>query len=138
MKEKYEIFAELDRVVSELTAESVEQIDFDRMIALLHESRTLLSEHESIIKELSELKTEYRAKILGMLKANLACRESEEERDLAVRLADEDSDTKAGELITHYRRTAARFRKNFPATFRNLTYVSGMRAGHKDWRDYKV
>lgn len=138
MKDRNSPIEEIDSTITTLAAGSVEKIDFDRIVELLRDSRETLDEREVIRSELSEIKADYRARIIGLLKANLACRENDEERELAIRLTDDTIEMSAGELMLHYRRISSRFRKNFPATFRNLSFVNNDRAGHRDWRDYKI
>lgn len=138
MKDRNSPIEEIDSTITMLADESVEKIDFDRIVELLKGNRETLEEREVLRGELSEIKEDYRARILGLLKANLACRENDEERELAIRLTDDTIEMSAGELMSYYRRISSRFRRNFPATFRNLSFVNNDRAGHRDWRDYKI
>jgi hypothetical protein len=136
--DKHNAIEELDRAVSVLAEESVEKVDFDRIIELMQRGRDALKEESDVQKELSVIKAEYRKRIIGMLKANLACRENVEDRELAVRLTDDNCEIGAGEFIRQYQKVAVRFRMNFPATFGNLSITGKDNAGHSDWRDYKI
>ncbi len=138
MKDTLSAIAEIDRLVSTLAAESTGEIDFDRVVTLLNRSKNGLEEREGLIGELNRIKGDYRARILGMLKANLACRENDEDRELAVLLTEDEAEMNAADLIAHYRRVSNRFRKNFPVTFGKHTISGNNKAGRHDWRDYKI
>ena len=73
-----------------------------------------------------------------MVKANLACRENERDAELAVKLSDDISGTSAEELVGMYGRVAARFRTNFPASFRYLTIPSPLAVSRNNWNEHKI
>jgi len=128
----------LEDCLEHLRAESVELIDFDALHEQLRESLKNRESVSAITSELEELKEEYRRRILGMLKANLACRDNDEESDLAVRLTSGEECFSSGQLIGMYHRTACRFRNNFPSTFRYVAFNNHRRRDNRSWSDYKI
>jgi hypothetical protein len=117
--------------------ESLELIDFDELRQTLGELASVASSYEEKSDELTRLRNDYRQRIIGMLKANLACRQNEEETELAARLS-EESDIKAAELIRLYHQTAARFRDNFPNNFRYLAQGGRQRRTGDKWKEFKI
>lgn len=138
MNESSNIAAGLAETAKLLADESVASIDFDRLIELLHECRDRLKSANDLHHELETLRADYRTRIIGMLKANLACRDDEEESLLAVRLTSNENNIAAEELISLYRKTAARFRENFPSTFKYISSKGDSRSVRKDWSDFKI
>jgi hypothetical protein len=132
------IGSELKAIGRILDSEAVELIDFDRLNDLLSELCTKIQTADDSAQELKYLKAEYRMRIVGMLKANLTCGKNEDDAEMAVRLSDDSIDIKASELVKMYGRVAARFRKNFPASFNYLPGRYGKDAGHRNWREYKI
>ncbi len=138
MNDNNEIRSELKTVHRNLDSEAVELIDFDRLKDLLSELCARIQMEDDSVQELEYLKSEYRMRIIGMLKANLTCGENDEDAEMAVNLSDSTIDIKASELVRMYGRVAARFRKYFPASFNYLPGRSGMDAGRRNWREYKI
>ncbi len=121
-----------------LANEKLEQIDFDELIEILGAVRDNVNKEQKTETELEFLKGEYRNRIVGMVKANLACRENKRDTDLAVKLSDDISEISAEELVGMYGRTAARFRTNFPASFRYLTIPSSQMNYRDNWKNHKI
>ena len=128
----------IDLLCQNLANETLEQIDFDELIDILGAVRERVNKEPQTAKELEYLKEEYRNRIVGMVKANLACRANERDTDLAVKLSDDISGISAEELVGMYSRTAARFRTNFPASFRYLTMPSSQSAYRNNWKEHKI
>ncbi len=128
----------IDLLCRNLADEAVELIDFDELIEILGAVRNCINQDHKIALELDYLKEEYRSRILGMVKANLVCRENERDADLAVKLTENISEISAEELVGIYSRTAARFRTNFPASFRYLTISSGSELNRRNWNEHKI
>jgi len=120
-----------------LSRDAVELIDFDALQELLKEMTPVCGRLEKMKAELMTIKDDYRNRIVGMLKANLACRKDPDDMELAASLADDLEQIEAKELVRLYGRVAARFRSNFPASFKYLTFRSA--AGQqKDWTEHKI
>lgn len=128
----------IDLLCQNLADEALEQIDFDQLIDILGAVRDSVNQEPETAKELEYLKEEYRNRIVGMVKANLACRINERDTDLAVKLSDDISGISAEELVRMYGKVAARFRTNFPASFRYLTMPSSQSAYRKNWKEHKI
>ncbi|RKX20239.1 MAG: hypothetical protein DRP51_06040 [Candidatus Zixiibacteriota bacterium] len=128
----------IDLLCQNLADESIEKIDFDELINILGAVRENIDQEQKTVRELEYLKEEYRNRIIGMVKANLACRENERDTELAVRLSDDISGISAEELVGIYGRAAARFRANFPASFRYLAIPSPHTANQKNWNEHKI
>lgn len=121
-----------------LAGELIEKIDFDQVIEILGTIRNKINQEQETVNELEYLKEEYRSRIIGMVKANLACRKNQKDSDLAVKLADDISGISAEELVGMYARVAARFRTNFPASFRYLTMPSWHATNRENWKEHKI
>lgn len=128
----------LDSMCKKLAAESIETIDFDELLETLSAVKNRLNRQGLLERELDRLKDEYRNRIVGMLKANLACRDSSEERELAITLSGELSDLTAAELVKIYERVAARFRSNFPASFRYVAMPTDSNSPGRNWIEHKI
>jgi hypothetical protein len=120
-----------------LKEESPELIDFDALGDLLTQVQDTAEKYNQAIAELAKIKGHYRDRIVGMLKANIVCRRDEGDMELAAKLSGEPDEVGSDELIRLYGKVAARFRSNFPASYKYLTYSS--RAGRqRDWREHKI
>lgn len=128
---------DVEAICRNLETESVELIDFDSLRKALEETARLYADFSEYLSELEMLKGEYRNRILGMLKANVALKEDVGDLEIIARLSDNLSDISSEELIKAYCKTAARFRDNFPASFKYLTY-SNKSSGKRSWAEYKI
>ncbi|UCD18348.1 MAG: hypothetical protein JSV44_05405 [Candidatus Zixiibacteriota bacterium] len=115
---------------------AVELIDFDKLAGFLSHMQTLCGEHERVVLEMTELKNEYRGRIVGMLKAILACRHDPEDAELAAMLTDGRAELPASRLISMYKKVAARFRSHFPASFKYLAYELPQKS--EKWQEHKI
>ncbi len=128
---------DIKAICENLKAESVESINFDELSEMLGEVQQLLDGHRKLTREINLLKEDYRNRIVGMLKANLACREDIEDNQLIGKLTGNVSEIKAKDLIDIYSRTAARFRTNFPSSFKYLRTARGIDS-KMNWREHKI
>jgi len=128
----------IESIRQSLSDESIELIDFDELIELLADLSDKLENEKRTKKELEILKDDYRSRIIGMVKANLACRVNSRDQLLAARLADTSTEISSEELISTYGKVAARFRSNFPASFRYLTIPSQTFIADKNWQEHKI
>ncbi len=127
---------ELAGMVGAIRDESLELIDFDQLGQAIDKVQMVTAQSAIIEKELQIIKGDYRRRIVGMLKANMVSRHDEEQACLAARLLS-DEDIGAEELVYLYRRTAARFRDNFPASF-DYVRIKGNRKAKNDWMEHKI
>jgi hypothetical protein len=100
-----------------LTAESVTEIDFDRLRLWLAELRATLPSFYLAREEALVLREDLKGRIGGMLKAIAIAERGKSAVDDALDIIDHLPDRSATELIGLYRRTQARFRDTFPAGF---------------------
>jgi len=129
---------QIETIRQNLADEAIDQIDFDKLNELLMNCSEMLDKYNQQQHELRLLSDDYRSRIVGMVKANLACRMNERDRILAARLADDADRMTSEELITIYGKVVARFRSNFPASFRYLTTPSANRLAWKNWKEHKI
>lgn len=100
-----------------LSDDQLPLLDFDKLREGLKVSAQILDETDSIRQSVSVLRKDYEARIAGMLKAIAAVDRKRGGLGEAVK-AVESLETMSGEeLISCYRRTAARFRDTFPTSF---------------------
>lgn len=107
----------LTAIREQLDASRIDQINFDEMSERLDELASLLAECERRDQERDILREDYVGRITGMLKAIAAVDRKREAPRLALREVDGLSSLDGQELIDCYRRTSARFRDAFPASF---------------------
>lgn len=128
--------ADIARILANLKDDSLEAIDFDQLMVLLSTMQRTVRDFSTVTAELALLKKDYGGRMVGMLKAMLACRHDEDDAELSARLAGEDGELAAERMITLYARTAARFRSCFPSSFKYVTPRAGQYAGH--WKEHKL
>mgnify|MGYP001256757699 CR=1 FL=1 len=130
-------YVQIEEIARRLDDEAFETIDFDALRLTLGAIVQGGDSQRRNTAELTCLKEDYRDRILGMLRANLVCRKNEEDADLACRLSGALDNITAAELIKMYGRTVRRFRENFPASFRYLTFPD-KKVGRRDWSEHKI
>jgi hypothetical protein len=124
-------------IIRSLDDSAVELIDFDNLRNVLQTMQTTCEEREKISSELVFIKNEYRNRIIGMMKAVMACRHRENDAEVLAQLSGDIENIGADELVALYGRVAARFRDSFPTSFKYLTYPA--RSGNKrDWSEHKI
>jgi flagellar biosynthesis chaperone FliJ len=124
-------------IIQSLDDNAVELIDFDNLKNTLRTMQSRCEEQEKTSSELSFIKNEYRNRIIGMMKAVMACRHRENDAEMLSQLSGDIENIQAGELVSLYGRVAARFRDSFPTSFKYLTYPA--RSGNKkDWSEHKI
>ncbi|UCD94061.1 MAG: hypothetical protein JSU69_09865 [Candidatus Zixiibacteriota bacterium] len=127
----------IESVGKALESEATELIDFDLLRKVLGDLSTIMEARDRLQGELDFIKEEYRRRIVGMLKANMACKSEADDMEMAARVSGDISRIEAPELIKLYARAAARFRANFPSSFKYVNFPS--RDYSKDrWTDHKI
>jgi hypothetical protein len=124
-------------IIESLDDNAVELIDFDNLRNMLGEMLAVCDERAKISSELSFIKSEYRDRIIGMMKAVTAVRRRESDAEILSRLSGNIEDTPADELVTLYGRVAARFRDSFPTSFKYLAHPA-CSGNKKDWSAHKI
>ena len=137
MKKQNENTNLISTICENLENDSVELIDFDALKAIVIDLQKVREHHDEMARELGFIKKEYRSRIIGMLKAVIACRSDESDAEILTSLSGDIDDIDTGRLVKLYSRVAARFRKSFPASFRYLTYPTNP-YGQKKWSEYKI
>ncbi len=120
---------------SALSEENVSRLDFDALRTWLTATATKLGELERTKNENALLRQDLESRITGMLKAIVIARRSRKDHGAIGDLIDSLSEMPSDALIACYRRTAARFRDAFPASFALVT-SAGTRS-ERDVSDFK-
>jgi hypothetical protein len=100
-----------------LDEDRMPSVDFDRLKAWLAEIGPLLVAGESSGQELAHLRDDYIGRISGMIKAIAAADRKGNRYESALSLIDTLPSLSSAELVECYRKTCARFRDCFPASF---------------------
>lgn len=127
----------LRKLAEDITSESLNELNLDALAEALTAAAAQLEEAASLRQDCRLLKDEYRARILGMLKAIIACKPDDDSAFLASRLTGDIEQFRAEQLIRQYHRVAARFRNSFPASFRYLNFGKGGDSA-KRWEEHKI
>lgn len=117
MKKNKDHINDINDVLESLKAESLPQIDFDKLKGTLS---LLLEELPNLYlsgDELSLLRKDYIERISGMVKAITAARQNREDLESTLEYLESLSNKKSDELVKQYRIISARFRDTFPASF---------------------
>jgi hypothetical protein len=127
----------IESVGKALESESIELIDFDLLQKVLACMSTTLETHEKLQSELDFIKEEYRRRIVGMLRANMACKAEADDMEIAAKVSGDISGIETHELVKLYTKAAARFRANFPSSFK---YVNLPDRNHSNdrWTIHKI
>jgi hypothetical protein len=102
---------------SRLKAETMGEIDFDSLELWLDEISPILSGCRKLTDELTLLRQDYEGRITGMVKALAAADRKGRSFEDALAEIDVLPRLSAHDLVACYRRTAARFRDTFPASY---------------------
>ncbi len=137
MKERKIDNSQVSTIIDSLDEESIELIDFDYLKTVLCVMQRAHATLEKVSAELTLIKGEYCSRIIGMLKAVMACRRNESDMQILSDLSGDVKNIDAGELVKLYGRVATRFRDSFPTSFKYLTYP-GRFANQKDWSQHKI
>ncbi len=127
----------LRKLADDISSESLDELNLDALAEVLAAAAAQLEELASLRQDCRLLKEEYRTRILGMLKAIIACKPDDDSAMLASRLAGDIEQFRAEQLIRQYHRVAARFRNRFPASFRYLNFGRGGDS-EKRWEEHKI
>ncbi len=116
--ESHSQHAEYARELREaLDAENLSLIDFDRWRQWLSEIGQILDEIRQLRDDEAVLRQDLIARIGGMVKAIAAVDRHPVEWGAAAAFVENLSSLSAAELVEQYRKTSARFRDAFPASF---------------------
>lgn len=118
-----------------LAAGNIEEIDFDRLAAMLSEIVPELKNVQSREETILALRRDYEGRIAGMVKAMAAVDRSGKSYEEALRSLEELPGLTGEELVACYHKTAARFRDLFPTTFGHGPIAA--RPGAADMSVYK-
>lgn len=110
----------INQVTTRLTDDSMALIDFDELKQWLGEIAPLLSEGEQLASECATLHEDMVGRISGMMKAVAAVQRSESGLESIADYLEELPQMDASELVRQYRRTSARFREAFGASFKGV------------------
>ena len=127
----------IESVGKALECEATELIDFDLLRKVLGDLSMIMEARDKLLGELDFIKEEYRRRIVGMLKANMACKSEADDMEMAGRVSGDISRIDASELVKLYARAAARFRANFPSSFKYVN-LSGRSYSKDRWTDHKI
>lgn len=127
----------LRKLADDISSESLDELNLDALEEVLAAAAAQLDELASLRQDCRLLKEEYGTRILGMLKAIIACKPDDDSAMLASRLVGDIEQFRAEQLIQQYHRVAARFRNRFPASFRYLNFGRGGDSA-KRWEEHKI
>jgi hypothetical protein len=116
----------IDQLAASLTDDSMALIDFDRLQEWLSQIAPLLGQVEQLKSECETLRQDCIGRIGGMMKAVAAAQRSDSNLEGIADQLEALPGMKAEELIRQYRRSSARFRDTFGASF------SFVGTGHSD------
>lgn len=111
----------IDEICAALAAESIAEIDFDKLREWLGEMGRALPALYAVREEAHILRDDLQSRIAGMLKAIVIADRGKSSADDTAELLDHLPSKSAAELIGLYRRTQARFRDTFPSGFGMIT-----------------
>jgi len=104
-------------LVDSLTGDNVSIIDFDQLKEWLAEVAPILDKIDQLREEIGLLRLDYISRIGGMVKAIAAVNRHPDGWENALTYLENLPSLSAGELTEEYRKTSARFRDAFPASF---------------------
>lgn len=117
----------IDQLATSLTDDSMALIDFDRLRQWLSQIAPLLGQVEELKSECETLRQDSIGRIAGMMKAVAAAQRSDSGLESIADLLDALPGMNASELIRQYRRSSAKFRDTFGASF---SFVGSGYSGH--------
>lgn len=121
MKTAEQCRAELQNLIDHFDERHMALIDFDNIKTSLAETCRLLADIESLSDEHDRLRSDLQDRIAGMVKAIAAVDRQQDRSSDALDLLATLPSLPARDLVTCYRKTAARFRDCFPTSFGLLT-----------------
>lgn len=124
-------------IAADIVDEKLPEIDFDLLTARLTEASVQLREAAENATELELLKSDYRTRISGMVKAIGAVDRKRGALHSALESIEKLDELSVADLVNSYRTTSARFRDCFPSSFGSLSFGSGAGVQLKDVADFK-
>ena len=116
----------IDQLATGLTDDSMALIDFDRLREWLSQIAPLIGQIEQLKSECQTLRQDCIGRIGGMMKAMAAAQRSDTDLEGIVDQLEALPGLNAEELTRQYRRSSARFRDTFGASF---SFVGSGRGG---------
>jgi len=117
----------IDRVTTSLTDDGMALIDFDELRQWLCDVAPVLSDIGRLQDECATLREDIVGRISGMMKAVAAVTRSDSGLESIADYLEALPQMTAQELVRQYRRTSARFRDAFPASFSGTGWYSTRR-----------
>ena len=136
MKHRDQLKEDLAGHLATLTDSDLPALDFDTLVRTLQETISWLETSCEPDGDLATLRADYEARISGMLKAMAAVRKSPDALEAAVAEIELLPVLSIPELLTFYRKTAARFRDTCPASY-GLLGGSGASRHLRNYADFK-
>lgn len=136
MKHRDQLKENLAGHLATLTDCDLPKLDFDALSRTLQETISWLEGSPQSPDDLATLRADYEARIGGMVKAMAAVRKSPDALAAAVTEIQSLTSLSIPELLTCYRKTAARFRDTFPASYGLLT-GPGVNHHMRNYADFK-
>ena len=127
----------MTELIAQLSAESLVEIDLDAIRRALEESVGVGSALKQLSEELSVLREDYISRIVGMTKALAVARQTEDALADATDLVAALPSMSSPQLVEQYRRTTAKFRDAFPASFGLLASSRRRADGRQRYSDFK-
>jgi len=124
-------------LVAQLAEESLVEINLDVIKKTLEQSVDAGSALKQLSEELSVLREDYISRIVGMTKALAVARQTEDALADATHLVEALPAMSAPQLVEQYRRTTAKFRDAFPASFGVLASSRRRADGRQRYSDFK-
>jgi len=117
--------ARLTALAAQLNEDNLSEIDFNAAVDQLNAIAMRLTTWEQMVQEIDVLRDDYQSRIAGMIKAMAVLKRSGDSVGSASEEIAGLAELTAEELVRTYRRTMARFRDHFPASYGPPTSVAG-------------
>ena len=137
MKKTDQIREYVESLCSQLRRGEVSLIDFDLMNVRLEDVTEALLIHEEMSDDADMLCRDYRDRISGMIKAMAAVSRKSDSWQAALDETEQLGTLTGESLIRCYRKTAARFRDCFPASFGLLPASTRLAASAREVTAFK-
>jgi hypothetical protein len=127
----------VENLCSQLHRGEVSLLDFDQMRARLEDVTKALHVYEERVDDADMLSRDYRDRISGMIKAMAAVSRNSDSWQTALDETEQLGTLTGESLIRCYRKTAARFRDCFPASFGLLPASARLSASAREMTAFK-
>ena len=109
--------AYVDQLLDNFSEEKISLVDFDRCKDWLRNTARVLKEVENLREDIDTMRQDYIGRISGMMKAVAAVERSSSALESTLEYLQELPSLSSHDLVSHYRKTSARFRDAFPGSF---------------------